>query len=235
MIKKIALLMALALVSTTGSASQLPDYPFIHATGNALIFAMPDIGEIDFEIVATDADPAVARAVVEERVAEVRTLVEEQGLPVDDVAVRDVRQELHKSDSPTPLYDVKCVVHLNVRDLSKWRAIAGGLVGKPNLGGFSTAFDSSERDKIEADLITQAIRDARRKGQVMAEGFGRKLGPVAGVTPGQLKNLGSVMGLVREDFTYQRSASAQQVDLKAIFEIQAMKLRQSVDVLFRFK
>lgn len=233
MFKKIALLMAAALVSTAGSASQLPDYPFIHVTGNASMNVAPDIGEIDFEIVALNADPAVARAVVEERVAEVRKLVEEQGLPVEDVEIRDVRQELRNGDS-TPVYELRCVVHLNVRDLSKWVAIASPLVGKPNLAGFSTAFDTSERDKIEAELIAQAIRDARRKGQFMAEGFGRKLGPVAGVTPGQLKNLGSVMGLVREDFNYQRRPNAQRVEQKEIVNINILKLEQPVNVLFRF-
>jgi uncharacterized protein YggE len=237
MLQKLLAVTALSLAPFAASASQLPDYPFIHVTGTAIQYVVPDIGTLDFEILASDPDPAAARSVVETRVAEVRTLLEGQGLSLDDAEVRDVRQEIRRTDhaATAPVYDLRCVVHINVRDLSKWRALAGGLLAMPNLDGFSTAFDASGRDKVDMDLAADAIRDARRRGEAMAAGFGRKLGPLMAVTAGSLKNLGSAMGLVREDFTYRREASAQKVDRGDILNVVVLKLAQPVDVIFRIK
>lgn len=238
MLKKIALVCACALAPFATSASQLPDYPFIHVSSTAAQYVMPDIGTLDFEVVASDADPGAARAVVETRVAEVRALAEGLGLPEEDVEVRDVRQEIRKGDTAVvaPVYDLRCVVHLNVRDLSKWRAIAGGLAGKPNLDAFSTAFDTSEREKVEMDLAAQAIRDARRRGEAIAAGFGRKLGPVTAVTGGALKNLAQAMGLAPAlPYARGNEQKVQPVDPRELVNIIAFPLAQSVDVIFRIK
>jgi uncharacterized protein YggE len=238
MLKKILALAALLLAPLAASASQLPDYPFIHMAGTAKLYVAPDIGAIDFEIIAVDADPAAARQVVETRVGEVRALVEAQGLSTDGLEVRNVRQDLRKNQQgATPLYEVKCVVHLDVHDLAKWAALANGLLGLQNLDGFATAFDTSERDKIEASLGAQAVRDARRKSEALVTSFGRKLGPVAAVTTGSLKNLGNAMGLVRDDYSFRSNAGAQaqRVDRENIVNVTIIPMTLSVDAIFRIK
>jgi uncharacterized protein YggE len=237
-LKQIVLVAGLAL-APYACASQLPEYPFIHVTGNAFTYAMPDTGELDFDIVATDADPAAARTTVEARVAEIQALMEEQGFGADDVQVRDVRQNIRKDGdaaAPAPRYDIKCTVHLNVRDLTKWSAVTGGLLAKPNLDNFSTNFGASERDKIETDLTNEAIANARRRAEGMAAGFGRKLGAVTAVTPGALKNLTGSMGLMPADFNARsNSSNANRVARGDIVNIVNMKFSQTVDVIFRIK
>lgn len=237
MLKKFALVCALALPPVAALA-QLPAYPFVHVTGRASATVPPDLGAIDFLILASDVDPSAARKVIEARVAEVRALVEAQGLPVEDVSIRDVQQEMRKGDAgaASPVYDLKCSVHLNVRDLSKWQAIAGGLLAKANLDAFSTAFDISTRDEVEAQLVTAAIADARRRAGVMVAGFGRKLGAVTAATPGALKNLSTSMGLERNDFfDRNRSSNAQTVPRDEILMVAALRFEQPVDAVFRIK
>jgi uncharacterized protein YggE len=237
MLKKFLALAAL-LAPLAAPASQLPDYPFIHMTGSAKVFVPPDMGAFDFEIIAADADPAVARQVVETRVAEVRALVEAQGLSADALQVRDVHQDLRKNQQgDTQVYEVKCGVHLDVHDLSKWSALANGLIGMQNLDGFATAFDTSERQKVEMDLGAEAVQDARRKSEALAKGFGRKLGPVAGVTTGSLKNLGNAMGLVRDESNYSRGRdrNVQRVERENLADIVIIPMSLSVDVIFRLK
>jgi uncharacterized protein YggE len=93
-------------------------------------------------------------------------------------------------------------------------------------------------EKINDELVTQAIQDARRKADVMAAGFGRRVGGVMAATPDGLKNLGTAMGLEREDFRRPRSADAtraQDVDREQLLAVPAMKLRQPVDVIFRLE
>ncbi|MFL6671915.1 MAG: SIMPL domain-containing protein [Massilia sp.] len=238
MFKKLAILAVLAYSPFAASASQLPEYPFIHVSASASANVVPDIGELDFEILAADPDPAAARAAVEARIAEIQGLMEQQGAPLDDVEVRDLRQAIRKGEASAtaPIYEIKCAVHLNVHDLTKWRAIAGGLLAKPNLDGFSTSFGATARDKIEMELTAEALRDARRRADAMAAGVGRKVGAVTAVTNGALKNLSSAMGLVQADFYNRRnSTEANRVEPGDIVNITSLKFVQSVDVIFRIK
>ncbi|GAB3454762.1 oxidative stress defense protein [Massilia terrae] len=233
MLKKSILLLAFLFVPLAASASQLPEYPFIHITGSAMQFVPPDLGELDFEIVATNADPAQARATVDERIAQIQALVQEQGLPAEDVMLRDVRQSIKEGSQ---VYDVRCSVHLNVRDLSKWQAIAGGLVGMENLDNFATDFAPADKEQVEMELTNAAIKDARKHAEAMAAGFGRKLGPVTGVSTGALKNLSNAMGLFASDFTNRsRAGSPKRMEKPNIASVAALRFAVQVDVIFRIK
>lgn len=233
MLKKSTLLLAFLFVPFAGSASQLPEYPFIHVTGSAMQFVPAEVGELDFEIVAVNADPAQARATVDERIAQIQALVQEQGLPAEDVLVRDTRQAIKEGSQ---VYDVRCSVHLNVRDLGKWQAIAGGLVGMENLDNFATDFAPADKDQVEMELTNAAIKDARKHAEAMAAGFGRKLGPVTGVSTGALKNLSNAMGLFPSDFTNRsRAGGPKRMDKANIASVAALRFAVSVDVIFRIK
>jgi uncharacterized protein YggE len=97
MLKKL-IAVAVVTVPFLASASQLPDYPFIHASGNGFVYVAPDVGEIDFEISVPQEEPEAARKVVEARIAEVRALVAKLGLPDADVEIRDVRKDIRKGE-----------------------------------------------------------------------------------------------------------------------------------------
>jgi uncharacterized protein YggE len=93
-------------------------------------------------------------------------------------------------------------------------------------------------EKINDELVMQAIQDARHQADVMAAGFGRRIGGVMAATPDALKNLGTAMGLERDDFRRQRGtdkARAQDVDREQLLAVPALKLRQPVDVIFRLE
>jgi uncharacterized protein len=231
------LLAALALMLPLLASAQLPAYPFIHVTGTSSTYVVPDIGTIDFEVMASDKDPSAARTVIDTRLAEIRTLMEASGLSVDDMEVRNVRQDVRKMQGAETdaIYDLRCIVHIKVRTLAKWSPFASGLVGMANLDAFATAFDTTEREQVQASLCGEAIKDARSKAEGLVAGFGRKLGPVTAVTSGALKNLSAAMGLVRTDYTYQREERAQQVDRQNIITVTMLQLAQSVDVIFRIK
>lgn len=230
------------VLSGTAGAADLPAYPFVHVTGSAFQAALPDIGSLDFEIVAVDADPAAARAVLEARMGEVHALVRQVGLDPEDAQAREVRQSVRKGEqgaSGEPLYELRCDVRINVKNLTVWPALAGGLLGKPNLDSFASSFDLSTMDQLNDELVTEAIRDARRRADVMAAAAGRRVGAVMGATPDQLKNLTTAMGLERGDFreTARRAGGgrAEQTDREQLLTIPALRLRQPVDVVFRLE
>ena len=216
-------------------ASPLPGYPFVHVSADASRYTTPNIGALDFLIVAQDADPALARTTIETRIAEVRALLAEQGIPLEDLETRDVRREPGKNAAAEPsTQELRVSVHLIIRDLSKWRAVVAPLLDKPNLADFATSFDIVERDQFEAELMADALRDARRRAGIIAKGAKRKLGAITAVTPGGVKNVGAAIGLVRADFSYTR-VKPSNVEARNFLSVDALKLVQPVDVVFRLE
>jgi uncharacterized protein YggE len=240
-LKKIiaAVLIAAPLAPFAASATDLPDYPFIHTSGSAQRYAIPpDFAEIDFEVSAYNPDPAAAREVVEGRVAEVRALLASLGLPADDFEIRDIRKDMRKADPAQPgvvQYDIKAGVHIKVSDLSKWKALMTPLIAMPNVDGFMTVFDTSKREALETELTADAIKEARRKAEAIAVGLSRKLGPVNAVSTGDLRNVSRAMGLASGDVARYRAPARNDPDREGLLQIVAMQFAKSVDVIFRFK
>jgi len=230
--------LAFAAVLFTAAASQaspLPAYPFVHVSADASRYTTPNIGALDFIVAAADADPAQARVAVETRIAEVRALLQEQGIPLEDMETRDVRREPGRNAAAeATAQELRVSVHLIVRDLSKWQAVVAPLLDKPNLLDFATSFDIVEREQVEAELMANALADARRRAEIIARGARRKLGAVTAVTPGGVKNVGATIGLVRADVGFTR-VKASNVEARNFLSVDALKLVQPVDVVFRLE
>ena len=236
--KKILVVSLLALLPFTTGAAELPAYPFIHVNGYGSAVVMPDVGTVEFEIAAQDTDPAVALEKVQARIDEIRALMQQLGVPEADLEMRDIRRDMKRGDQPgAPNYDLRCSVKLTIRNLSNWKMMVQPLLDKPNLDGFMTGFDSSEREKIEIDLMGDAIRMARRKAEGVAAGLGRKVGAVSGVSTGELKNLTRAMNLSPNEFNNYRGNQERRppADRAELVTVTSIKLQQPVDVIFRIK
>ena len=235
----LACLLSASVLSMPALAADLPAYPFIHATGTAYSFVMPDLGDIDFEVAVFDPSPDTATAQVQDRIDEIRALLIEQGLAeaAAGIEVRDVRKEIRKGaeqDPVNPQYVIKASVHINVADLSKWPAVMRPLLAMPNLDAFAVTFGATERIRLEEELMGEAVKDAQRKADAMARGFGKRVGAVAGISSDQLKNLGNAVGLVPSD-RFQRANSRQRQNPDDMLMVTVMKMGQTVDALFRIK
>ena len=236
--KKIVLASLLAMLPLVASAAELPAYPFIHVNGYGSAVVMPDVGTVEFEIAAQDADPALALKTVATRIDEIRTLMQQFGVAEADLEMRDIRRDIKKTDQPgAPIYDLRSSVKLTVRNLSNWKKMVEPLLDKPNLDGFMTGFDSSEREKIEIELMGDAIKMARRKAEGVAAGLGRKVGAVSGVSAGELKNLTRAMNLSPSEFNNYRGGQERKppADRAELVTVTSIKLQQPVDVIFRIK
>lgn len=235
---------ALTLPAGPALASPIPDYPFAHVNGNSFRVEIPDIASLDFQIVATGTDPAAARATIDARMAEVRELMQKLSIDAEDMQVREVRQGVRKQPAAdgTPVYELSCDVKINLRNVANWPALAGGLLGKPNLDSFAADFDLSTMDKVTDELVTEAILDARHNAEVMAAASGRRLGPAMAVTKDAIKKLGTNLGLERDEFRAERkqgrrpaNQSAAEIDRETFVMVQMLKLRQSVDMVYRLE
>ena len=235
------LLPYLACLPVPGFANEMPAYPFIHVNGVASLHVVPDIGEIDFEFAASDANPQVAWDVVQARLTALHALLDEQGPDVATVDISEISrgsgarkvEHLVEGKMPTGI-EVRVSIRLTVRKLMQWRAIVTSLVVMPNAENFSAVFSSSQNQKIETELVAQAIKDATRKAEDVAAGFGKRLGGVGAVSTGSLKNLTRAVGLASAE-TFREVKRARESENKDFSLIGLLKLVQSVDVIFKIK
>jgi uncharacterized protein YggE len=223
-----ALAVAAMLHAAPARAADLPAYPFIHVTAAADLHVMPDTGEIDFDIVSTDADLDSAWKLVHERLTASRALLAAQGVKVEDVSVQDVLRRPLKEGERVTAIETRAAVHATVRDLNGWTALIQSLMGLPNVESLAVAFSRSDADKIEAELVSQALNAARVKAQNIAFGIGAKLGPAGGVALAPLKNLSNAMGLASDAPRYPSVSSPRDPQLVGV-----QKFVQGVDVIYR--
>ncbi|MEF9928574.1 MAG: SIMPL domain-containing protein [Massilia sp.] len=223
-----ALAVAAMLHAAPARAADLPAYPFIHVTAAADLHVMPDTGEIDFEIVTTDADLDAAWKLVHERLTASRALLAEQGVKVEDISVQDVLRRPLKEGERVTAIETRAAVHATVRDLNGWTALIQSLLGLPNVEALAVAFSRSDADRIEAELVSQALGAARVKAQNIARGIGAKLGPAGGVALAPLKNLSNAMGLASDAPRYPSLSSPRDPLLVGV-----QKFVQGVDVIYR--
>jgi uncharacterized protein YggE len=223
-----ALAVAAMLHAAPARAADLPAYSFIHVTAAADLHVMPDTGEIDFEIVSTDADLEVAWKLVHERLTASRALLAAQGVKVEDISVQDVLRRPLKEGERVTAIETRAAVHATVRDLNGWTALIQSLMGLPNVESLAVAFSRSDADKIEAELVNQALNAARVKALNIARGLGTKLGPAGGVALAPLKNLANAMGLASDAPRYPSVSPPGDPLLVGV-----QKFVQGVDVIYR--
>lgn len=238
MLKQLTVAASLLFLSLPSSAADLPAYPFIHASGKAFIHVMPDRGEIDFDISASDADPAAARGVIDARATELHAVLADHGRADDKIDIHDVRREMRKATDADPqaaaMYELICTVHVEVHDLASWAPVMSALLDMKNLTNFSTSFSVSDRDQIEQDLSIEAVKDARRRAEALARGLGKQLGAATAVSSGPLKNLSTAIGLQTSNY-YTPAGKPPPGDGHDLLMIVTQNFQQDVDAVFKIK
>ena len=236
MLKRFAAALLLAATALPGMAADLPNHPFIHVGATADQYIMPDVGEIDIDIVSLDPDADAAWKLVNERLEASRALFAQHGVALDDVFVQDIvrrprKVEVLPEGQPVPM-ETRVSMHVTVRDLGQWTPIMRTLLVTKDIESLSVSFNRSDREKVESSLLQQAIASARVKAQDIARGVGARLGQASGVSIAPLKNLSNAMGMASD--SNARSSGGRRTGPKADMAlVQAMRLAQSVDVIYR--
>ncbi|MCA1247839.1 SIMPL domain-containing protein [Massilia sp. MS-15] len=236
MLKRFAAALLLAAAALPGLAADLPKHPFIHVSASADQYLMPDVGEIDIDLVSLEPDAELALKFISERLEASRALFAQHGVAPEDVFVQDVVRRPRKPDAlpegqALPM-ETRVSLHLTVRDLGQWTPLLRGLLVMKDVESLAIAFNRSDRDKVESDLLAQALAKARLKAQDIARGVGAKLGPATGVSLAPLKNLTQAMGLAN-DANARIPAGRRNKPHGEMALVQSMRLAQSVDVIYR--
>jgi len=180
------LLIGLALITgctevvTPGEGSAYLDT--VTASGSGKALAAPDTAEMSFGVEATDAKskPALDRATAAAEA--VSSAVQKAGVKKEDVQTSGVRiepvyEETERGKAPrVTAYRAIIDMRVRIRDVGSVGAVieAASTAGATGIGGpwFKLEDDAEASDEAIAD----AVEDARRRAQAMAESSGKKLG-----------------------------------------------------------
>uniref|UniRef100_UPI0028AD173E SIMPL domain-containing protein n=1 Tax=Massilia alkalitolerans TaxID=286638 RepID=UPI0028AD173E len=173
---------------------------------------------------------------VNDRLEASRALFAENGIAPEDVLVQDIvrrprKVEVLPEGQPLPM-ETRVSLHVTVRNLDGWTPIMRALLVMKDLESLAVSFNRSDREKVESDLLQQAIGMARLKAKDIARGIGAKLGTATGVSIGPLKNLSNAMGMA-SDSNARGGGGGRRSARTEMALVQAMRLAQSVDVIYR--
>ncbi|RZA33347.1 MAG: DUF541 domain-containing protein, partial [Lysobacteraceae bacterium] len=120
MLNRFLAALLLAATALPGMAADLPNHPFIHVSANADQYIMPDVGEIDIDIVSLEPDADAAWKLVNERLEASRALFAQNGIATEDVFVQDIvrrprKVEVLPEGQPIPM-ETRVSMHVTVRD-----------------------------------------------------------------------------------------------------------------------
>lgn len=236
MLQRFAAALLLAVTALPGMAADLPKHPFIHVSAAAEFRVMPDLGEIDIDIVSLEPDADAAWKLVNERLEASRALFAQHGVATEDIVVQDIvrrprKVEVLPEGEPVPM-ETRVALHVTVRDLGQWTPLLRALLVTRDLESLMVSFNRSDRDKIEADLVTEALAMTRSKAKHIARGVGARLGAATGVSLAPLKNLSHAMGMA-SDPNARNVGDRRSPPRADMALVQAMRLVQAADVIYR--
>lgn len=238
LLKSICSLLCIVLTNLA-LASSLPNYPFIHATGEATLSLRPDIGEIDFELTEFSVDPKLTLSMIEKSSAEVMELLASYEVDINDIEAAEIKKyvsavEYLETSETAKKYRLMRSFRVIVRDIQKWNSIVTSLLAKPYLGNFSINFGRSDMDRIQADLVMMATTNAKENAKRLAQGLSVRVGVANGVSQSPLKSISTLLGL--EGAVKREEISVQNKLIAKDFAVPAwLKFKQNVEVVFRIK
>jgi len=225
-------------------ASPLPDYPFVSTGGKAQAWMPPDVGELQFDVGAQQASAQQAAAALQAQCGSISALLASHGIGEADVegyelAKKAVELTNPAADGATQAWSLGRHFRVQVRDLSQWPALLTEVMALDHVDGISVQFDRSDRERVNAQLLAEAAKDARSNGVLLAESFGRKLGPAVAIARAPLDKVGTPFMAQPEaaPATVPRSSGTQLAAAGAMDYTVPMSIpfAQSVTAVFRLK
>jgi uncharacterized protein YggE len=238
----ISILVVLVLAfASVGGASELPDFPFVYASGHAEIEVPPDVATITFQLQSFDKDPNRATTIIDERSRGLIALFARYKIDKKDiVAYQLTRTAVREKRNYTELgilgYETTRRFSVTLHALDQYNAFITDLLRFENLTNLHTAFDTSQRQAMERQLIGQASAKAREDAEALAGGFGSRILSVFAITasPAGFLRMADQFILSRE-VTAMKAASSAMPATGTLFVPNTIKLERTVNAIFKIK
>lgn len=200
MLSRGTVILLAALCAVPAFAQQLPDRPTITVEGEASAAIVPDTAVISLGVVTDRLRAADAAADNARAVQAVVEAVKAEGIEPGDIQTTSVGLaplfEQPASVAKISGFRASNQLQIRVKPVEKAGVLSGKLIDKGVNSIDNVQFVSSNDEKLLDRLRADAVRDAKHKAEVYAEGLGLKLGRVLTIDP----NAG---GFAHEGFSVQ--------------------------------
>jgi uncharacterized protein YggE len=181
-----ALALAALLFAFPASAQMSPQVPTLSANGEGTAYVVPDIAIVSIGVTTRGATAAAALASNSADLAKVIDTIKGEGVAERDIgtsglSIYPVYEQPQPMDGvePPPAkivgYQVTNEVRVTIRDI----AASGGILDKVVTAGANQVngitFDNADRKTPADAALADAIRDATRQAEIMAEAAGVRL------------------------------------------------------------
>jgi len=214
-------------------AAEMPNHPFVTASGRSELWMRPDIGEIKFEAGAQNVSAETAAAELLALSGSLMQLLVDHGVLEEDITAYEVQKKtVAVNNAPDPAYALSRYFSVRVRDLRQWPELLEQLMKMDHVDSVATSFDRTDSDAINQQLMSGAADDARKKATLLAQSFNRKLGPVVAIARGPLDRI-SAPFIEQEPGREKRGGSRPQSGKYAVPE--SLPYTQTVNAIFMLK
>jgi uncharacterized protein YggE len=156
----------------------------ITVNGSASVTAVPDLATFSFGVDARGETASGALAAASAAVRKVTDAVKRAGVDGKDVQTQSISLSTLTSSDGRHIegYAANASISVRARDLDR----AGGLVDAAVAAGANSVYgpslDRSDADELANQALADAVDDARRKAEALAEAAGGSLGRVISVS-----------------------------------------------------
>ncbi|HRO27946.1 MAG TPA: SIMPL domain-containing protein [Luteimonas sp.] len=186
--KRIIVAVALSLAVLGAQAQSISGQPFIAVHGKAKADVVPDVFPLVITLSETSKEMAKTQALIEGLAKQVIDLTQAIQMANRDVTVSnlDVSPEYRyndRDDTETFLGNTyKREIKLRFHTLEDLQRMISSLPQvkqlRLNTGGFAT----SEAEELRRQLLSQAVEDARKTAEIMAQSVGKRIGTVHNIS-----------------------------------------------------
>lgn len=232
-------------------AGDVPNFPYLIASGSAEIKVQPDSAKISFSVTEFNKDAKEASLKVFKQGQAVLAIAKELGIPKEQVTSSEYtkatkrKRDDHYNDLDILGYDVSQDYTIEINNIAQYSVLADQLLKLGNLENIRTSFDVSNRLVIEGDLLKQATKDAKKRANDLAEGMGVKVISVYALSQDfSLSSYKAVFGV--RDYSGANMSAPDFVPPPSLdfvpdsvhsnmFVPKTIELRTSVNVVFKIK
>ena len=181
----------------------------VTASGAGSTQAAPDTAEMSFGVTTTSPNAKTALGDASKTAEQIAAAVKKQGIASEDIQTQDVSVYPQTVDQDGKQvitgYQASLSVRVKVRDIARLGEVisAANAAGANNIGGPSFTIDDPAPARAKA--IEEAVADARKSAEAMAEAAGKSVGDVlsmsssdVAVAPGPMYSTSDMAGAAKD-------------------------------------
>lgn len=221
-------------------AADLPDFPFVIASGHAELKVKPDTATVYVQVLAFDQNSDKALSQLHRATSQIMEKLKVHGIALEQLEASDLRKETkrHRTDSNQTTeilgYEVSRDLIITLHDLRVYPELMRDLAFLDHTSSVFTLFDSNKRKEMERELSQVAGKNARENAEAAAKSLGSSVHSVYAIS--QSTNFNELFPGVgsygsRQAMAFRYSDHEQ---LK-LFAPETIDIQQSINVVFRLK